>query len=138
MTEKTINFAERIFTTMLLLVIFAQTGLILSMSRVKPADVVKAVEKLEDAIAVSNHIIAANDERVKEEIQKSNEWMRKIEKSLDDSVKDRVYREDIVKWVNQVKQPPACETGAPLEQIDDSSDHSQTAQSNTHLRIGKS
>lgn len=104
MTEKTINFAERIFTTMLLLVIFAQTGLILSMSRVKPADVVKAVEKLEDAIAVSNHIIAANDKRVKEEIQKSNEWMRKIEKSLEDSVKDRVYREDIVKWVNQVRE----------------------------------
>lgn len=104
MTEKTINFAERIFSTMLLLVIFSQTALILSMSRVKPADVVKAVEKLEDAIAVSNHIIAANDKRVKEEIEKSNEWMRKIEKSLEDSVKDRIYREDIVKWVNQVKQ----------------------------------
>ena len=104
MTEKTINCVERIFSTMLLLVIFAQTGLILSMNRVKPADAVKAVEKLEDAISVSNHILVANDKRVKEEIQKSNEWMRKIEKSLEDSVKDRIYREDIVKWVNEVKE----------------------------------
>jgi hypothetical protein len=104
MTEKAVNFAEKLFTIFLLLVIFSQTVLILSMSRVKPADVIVSIKQLEDAIGISNHIVANNHSNVKKEINDINDWMKKVSIAMDDSVKDRIYKEDIIKWVRQVKE----------------------------------
>ena len=104
MTEKAINFAEKVFSIFLLLVILTQTVLILSMSRVRPADVVVEIKQLEDAIGVSNNILSAKNEKIEKDLKDINKWMEKITISIDENSRDRIYKEDIIQWIGQVKQ----------------------------------
>ena len=104
MTEKAINFAEKVFSIFLLLVILTQTVLILSMSRVRPADVVVEIKQLEDAIGVSNNILSAKNEKIEKDLKDINKWMEKITVSIDENSRDRIYKEDIIQWIGQVKQ----------------------------------